>query len=282
MKPIEAPTSVDAWLQACEYLLQQKDSWRAYNIILEIADPITLRPEERAIVSTLENFLVKRGGLPINTIVNTIFPEQLYRRHGVEGVYERYISEMYPQIKRHPDYRWGTYAQRILSRSNADGTQFIPLNELINKIKIQMSIAGTNRATYELGTIDPLLDIPIYDPSSADRNRPNGGPCLSHISVKLTADNRVMLTGFYRSHYYIQRALGNLFGLAHLQQFIAEQTDLKVGPLVCLSSMAQLELRRRRKNAPDYERWSAGDVCDLIARCQAARTARQQLTTGGV
>jgi hypothetical protein len=118
--------------------------------------------------------------------------------------------------------------------------------------------------------IDPLLDIPIYDPAT-DRSRPIGGPCLTHISVKLTADRRVMLTGFYRSHFYVQRALGNLFGLAHLQNFIAEQTGLMMAPLVCHSSMAQLELKARKKSVSEHHKWGKADVRDLIARCHAAR-----------
>lgn len=37
MKAIEAQTCVDAWLQASAFLLQQPD-WRAYTIVLEIAE----------------------------------------------------------------------------------------------------------------------------------------------------------------------------------------------------------------------------------------------------
>jgi hypothetical protein len=81
--------------------------------------------------------------------------------------------------------------------------------------------------------------------------------------VKLTADRRVMLTGFYRSHFYVQRALGNLLGLAHLQHFIAKETGLELGPLVCHSSMAQLELQSRK--------WGKADVAALVGQARAAR-----------
>jgi hypothetical protein len=72
-----------------------------------------------------------------------------------------------------------------------------------------------------------------------------------------------MLTGVYRSHYYIQRALGNLFGLAHLQHFIAQEAGLQMGPLVCHSTMAQLDLKPNK--------WGKEDVRGLIAACAAAR-----------
>ncbi|MGH8612251.1 MAG: hypothetical protein ACREYF_09475 [Gammaproteobacteria bacterium] len=271
MKPIEAATCVDAWLQACDHLLEHdKDNWRAYNVILEITDPIALPSGEEAVVRILDRFLTERGGLPFSTVVNTIFPAQLYVRHGAAGVYDRYVSEVYPQIEKHPDCSWGTYAHRILCRTAADGATINPLRDLIKKLKTQLALDGPNRAVYELGVIDPLLDIPIYDPTT-DRSLPIGGPCLTHVSVKLTAKRSVMVTGFYRSHFYVQRALGNLFGLAHLQHFIAQETGLAMGPLVCHSSMAHLDLKNKKKGAPEHEKWGKPDIRELIARCHAAR-----------
>lgn len=67
----------------------------------------------------------------------------------------------------------------------------------------------------------------------------------------------------YRSHWYVQRALGNLFGLAHLQHFVAQETGLELGPLVCISSVAQLEVQSGK--------WGKDAVKDLISRCHAAR-----------
>jgi len=264
MKPIQADTCVVAWLQGCYHLLsQEQDKWRDCNIVSEIANPLLLPANERGVVETLNAFLVQRGGLPFSTVVNTIFPAQLYQRHGASGVYDRYVTDVLPQVLKHPDCSWGTYAQRILCRVDSDGSEFSPLKDLIAKLKSQLAIKGTNRGTYELGIVDPMLEIPIYDPAS-DRTRPNGSPCLSHISVKLTADHRLMLTGFYRSHYWIQRTLGNLFGLAHLQNFIAKEAGLELGPLICHSSMAQLELASKR--------WATRDVRDLISHCRQANS----------
>ena len=263
MKAIEATTCADAWLQGCDHLLlHEEDKWRAYNLILEVTDPLALPPGERAVVGILDRFLTDHGGLPFNTVVNTIFPAQLYLRHGPEGVYERYLSEIYPQVEKHPDCRWGTYAHRILCRIDSNGAQMNPLKELVGKLKGQLAMTGPNRAVYELGIIDPFLDIPVYDPRE-DRTRPIGGPCLSHISFKLMGDRRLMLTAFYRSHWYVQRALANLFGLAHLQHFVAQETGLALGPVVCVSSMALLDVQPGK--------WGKPAVRDLIARCHTAR-----------
>jgi hypothetical protein len=263
MKAIESETCVDAWMRACEFLLDQnQDDWRAYNVILEVSNPLSLPTHDRAAFDLLNRFLT-RHGLPINTVVNTIFPAQLYMRHGATGIYERYMSEIYPAIRKHPDCSWGTYFQRIVCRPGPDGNSIYPLRDLVEKLKAQLQFPGPNRAVYELGILEPVLEIPIYDPS-ADRTRPLGGPCLSHVSVKLTADRRVMLTGVYRSHFYVQRTLGNLFGLAHLQHFIAEEAGLQIGPLVCHSTVAQLDVKPGK--------WGKEDVRKLIAACAATRS----------
>lgn len=263
MKAIEADTCVEAWLQACDFLLsREQDDRRAYTVVLEIAQPIALPEPERAVVSVVDGFLKAHRGLPINSVVNTIFPASLYQRHGAKGLMERYMSQVYPVIRRHPDCHWGTYAQRLFQRIDNQGNDVKPLETLITKLKKNLAQTSTQRAVYELNTVELFLDIPIYDPA-ADRNRPIGGPCLSHLSVKLTADHRVMLTGFYRSHYYVQRALGNLLGLAHLQNFIANETGLELGPLVCHSSMAVLETASKK--------WGKRDVAELIRQAHAAR-----------
>lgn len=263
MKTIEATTCVEAWLRGCDYLLaNESDNWRAYNVVLEVSKPMSLPPEDKRVVETLDRFLTEHGGMPFNTVVNTIFPAQLYARHGAVGVYERYLSEIYPQIKDHPDCSWGTYAHRILCRKDSDGSTMYPLRELVDKLKTQLTMSGPNRAVYEVGVIDLFADIPIYD-AREDRTRPIGGPCLSHISFHLGADRELMLTALYRSHWYVQRALGNLFGLAHLQHFVATEAELKVGPMVCVSTMAILDAQSRK--------WGKRAVRDLVQRCHSAQ-----------
>lgn len=261
MKPIEASTATEAWLDACEHLLLQAD-WRDYTLVLEIADPLALPPPDRAVHDVLDGFLVRHGGLPVSTVVNTIFPAQLYVRHGAQGVYDRYVNEVYPQIRRHPDCSWGTYFHRIICRTGQDGDSINPLRDLIAKMRVQLRQDGPNRAIYEVGTIDLLLDIPIYEPGP-DRNRPIGGPCLSHLSFKIGRGGELRLDAFYRSHFYVQRALGNLFGLAHLLNFVAEEVGIPVGALVCHSSMAQLDTKQGL--------WGKRDVRALIACCREAR-----------
>jgi hypothetical protein len=130
----------------------------------------------------------------------------------------------------------------------------------------ELSGKSTKTACYELSLSDVCLDLPLYEPAT-DRKHLIGGPCLSHVSLKIMRDDRVALTALYRSHYYVQKALGNLLGLARLQAFVCEQTKLPPGPLACVSTYATLE--RASKS------WSKKAISALIADLSEPRRARR-------
>ncbi len=256
MTPISAATCTQAWLAAASHL-QRLPEQRDYTMVLEVAQPLAMTDEDKQIYTTVDTFLAKHKAHSINTVINTIFPASLYQRFGPDEVLSRYAAVV-PRITDHPDYKWGTYAMRLTGRKDTDGKQFSPLQTVIDKLQQQLRTKGPMRAAYEINLIDPLLDIPIYD-STTDRKRPRGGPCLSHLSFKLKSDRKLLLTGFYRSHHYVQRALGNLCGLAWLQHFVAQKLGLETAELVCISSMACLETEGG---------WSKTKVAALIKRCR--------------
>jgi hypothetical protein len=88
--------------------------------------------------------------------------------------------------------------------------------------------------------------------------------CLSFLSFKLDHDNRLMLTAIYRNHYYIERLLGNLIGLARLMTFVGNEVSLQVGSLTVVSTHAVVDTP---KNA------SRGDVDELLSACRTASEA---------
>jgi len=81
---------------------------------------------------------------------------------------------------------------------------------------------------------------------------------LSYLSFKLLPNDTVALTAMYRYHYYVQRALGNLFRLAQLQAFVAAEVGTQVGPLVCHSTYATI----------DTDNWSMKEVETLAKGCR--------------
>lgn len=253
--PISTRTATEAWLQALN-LLAGMDGRCAYNVILDIENPIALPPADKRIVELLDNLLVSHDKQPVATVAGTIFPASHYRQRGAKGVFEDFPKKVYPKIKK----SWGTYAGRMLTRCDQNGQETRPLELIIKKLRQQTAGAAPKRAVYEVGLVDVFADIPIYDPAF-DAKRTMNQPCLAHLSFKLREDRRgLMLTALYRNHYYIERALGNLIGLSQLLYFVAHESGLEPRGLVCHSTFARLDFDGG---------WTVGDINGLLQQCNA-------------
>jgi len=271
MKPIIANTCTKAWLTATQHLLACED-WRDYTLVLEIAEPMQLPVEDKNVYRIVDTFLADNASIRLSTIINTIFPATLFKRYGGNNLLEEY-RRLLPRLKKHNRFqKWGTYADRLTACTTAAGKTFNPLGDLIEKLRGQLANTSHMRAAYEVNTLDLVTDIPIYR-AETDRRRPISGPCLSHLSFKLTADRRLMLTALYRSHYYIHRALGNLYGLAWLQFFVASRLQIQTAELVCHSSMAKLDTLRAKPET-GVKGWGTADVKRLLVGCNAAMNGK--------
>jgi hypothetical protein len=119
------------------------------------------------------------------------------------------------------------------------------------------------RSAYEANLTDADDDgfeLPIYR-AKEDAHRLRSQPCLSHLAFKLYPDDALMPAVMYRSHYYVAKTLGNLLGLAQLQAFVANETNLKVGPLICHSTHARVDTGSE---------WSLNDIKNLALQCREA------------
>jgi hypothetical protein len=245
---IRANTCGEAWLNAARHLTDLPAT-STYNMIVGIEKPTLVTLSDFQIVRTVDAFLISHDKSPTATVAATIFPAGLYKRHGTKGVYEVY-PDIYEEIKT----QWGTYAMRMIRRQGPTG-EYWPLKGLVEKIRKHRNTTRL-RSIYEIGMLI-AGDLPIYDPDS-DRTLPMGQPCLSHLTFKIIGNDLLSLTVLYRSHYYVERVLGNFIGLSQLLAFVATEADLRVGPLVCHSSYAKLESGKG---------WSSADVIQLLAAC---------------
>jgi len=250
---IEADTCPQAWLKAVEYLSSNHNG--AYNLVLAVRRPEVLTPADFAIHDVVDGFLRDHGRPPLTSIAGTIFPANFYLHGGAEELYT------YPQIYPRIPSQWATYAIRLLRkstyRSDNGRAEINPLRIIVEKMQKQFA-GGRMRAVYEANLVDAdSLELPIYD-AGRDARGTRCEPCLSHLSFKLLPCDRVMLTVLYRYHYYIEKALGNLLGLAQLLYFVAKETGLGVGPLVCHSTYAVLDTEGG---------WRRGEVKQLVADC---------------
>jgi hypothetical protein len=258
MIPIIAETCERAWLAAANHLSEQSGH-ADYNVIVEISRPTAHDESDLRVRAAVDDFLHAHNANPVSTVAGTIFPASEYVNHGPRGVYELYPDEVYPEILGPGE--WGRYAHRLVRWPAGSETPINPLKILVEKMTAQLANGRRLRACYELSLAESAIDLPLYDPVS-DARRPRGGPCLSHVSFKIGAADTLYLTALYRSHSYIERALGNFLGLADLQAFVSDQTGLTPGPLVCVSSYARFDLDGG---------WSVSEALKLV---DAARTAR--------
>lgn len=245
----QGTTIVPTWLAASRYLLDcSNEDYQAQNLVLEISDPRTMTADDAAMIRGVDALMrAADAGSAIERVADTIFPAGVYRRHGHPAFYQRYLTIMERAKKKGT---WGTYAMRLIKRTNGKDA-INPLETVIQKLKRATSGGHPYRNGYELSVHDAGLDLPddaldfgcelpLYEPVS-DARRVSNSPCLSHLSFKLGTSNDLHLTAVYRSHYYCSKALGNLIGLARLQDFVATQSQLEGGSLTCVSTFANLD-----------------------------------------
>lgn len=260
MELIKGETSPAVWLAAAEHLNGLKKS-EDFDVILHIAQPTVLSIEDRRVHDEVDTFLKSHGAFGIHTVAETIFPFDEYQRAGKAGLFGPFPEKLKAIQKARSDGNWGSYAYRILRQRDAKGKIFNPLEDMLIKIKKH----GKYRASFELGPGSPMEDeIQIYDPAT-DRGRLYGGPCLSHLSIKVH-DGQVRFNATYRSHYYVRRLLGNLVGLGRLQFFLAHEAGLKVGPLTVNSTFARLDTGSGEGSGGH---WTKAEAKALIGRCRA-------------
>jgi len=251
IETFQASSCPEVWLKAVLHLLSCAGHER-FNLSLAIETPEKMSASDKLLFETVDNFLIAHGEKPLTTVVGTIFPANYYLREGIKGVFEKFPKD-YNELG--PQGGWGTYAIRMIERKTAGGT-FNPLQELIEKIK---RLQIRNRSAYEINIMDNIFDLPIYRTES-DFNRHMRQPCLSHLTFKIYPDQKLTLAVMYRSHYYVTKALGNLVGLAQLQSFVAAETELEVGPLICHSTHARIDTGKK---------FGLVEVKNLIAECSA-------------
>lgn len=68
-----------------------------------------------------------------------------------------------------------------------------------------------------------------------DTLRTRGSPCLQYVQFSVFDGDRIGVTGLYRSHDYLSKALGNMIGLQRLARFVAQETGRRFGKVTVIS-----------------------------------------------
>jgi len=235
MKCFSGEYREEVWLKALSHLTSLSDETE-FNLIMEITNPCASSDRSKEIRQKLDVLLANANVYSCHGVAETIFPMTEYKKSGLPGVIETYPNETFPQIKRFPGNGKGTYAFRIVRGVDAKGKECRPLEDVLARLASQIKNSGV-RCAYEI-PIDGAESIPI---NCNDRSL-MGFPCLSHLSFKLSMDrSELHLTALYRSQDYVQKAVGNLLGLARLQAVMARELKIRPGSLVCHSTYAMYE-----------------------------------------
>lgn len=262
MRIIESETYAEAWLQGVSALNESEGNVQ-YDMMTHITRPLAAYPPDELCVKQVDAYLNSHNKQSLETVAETIFPFSLYNPVSGDpsGVYDLYPNEIYPEIMKRSDRQWGRYAYRLLRRTDIAGNEIIahesrkpdgglpinPLKRVIEKIRQQfVEGKGHKRPIYEIDIASTDFDLTTYD-ATTDRNRITQFPCLSHVSFKVDNRNpdkpKINLTALYRSHYYVEKALGNFMGLARLLFFVSHQTGLAPGSLTSVSTFATLDMK---------------------------------------
>ncbi|RYG88282.1 MAG: hypothetical protein EON58_20100 [Alphaproteobacteria bacterium] len=232
-----------AWLAAARYLKGQRGR-HCFNLIYSVTQPGMITQPDLDLYRKYDSFAATAEIGTTTTVANTIFPLDTYKTFGSPGLYNEYEASIFPAIRT----QWGTYFDRMIRRRDhlgnfmldKTGTPINPMASMIDKLSKRVSSGRGSKNHYELAITDEGFELTTYLPER-DCNYRLGGPCLSHLTFKIDDEGALRLTAIYRSHYYLERALGNLLGLARLQAFVAAEVGLNVGPLTCLAAHAYLE-----------------------------------------
>lgn len=243
------PSPVRAWLSAIELLLKEK---KVGGLFLHIENPCQFSDEEAEIVSKVSDFLKAHNSYSVTTVANTIFPSQLNQGDGIDALASKYMQVYNRAMK---GKGWGRYFQRMVNWQVANGSPINQISAMIQRLKSRHTQGGKfYRDAYEIGIFSP----------ERDQAKIRGRQCLSMIELKPTDDNRLHMTAVYRSHYYIQKTLGNLIGLGNLLKYIAEESGYEIGTLTIVSTRAEL----------DVQGWTQQELTTLLNECATLLTQR--------
>jgi len=227
--PIDSTGPSAAWIEVIGHLIPLPDR-TAYSLVVRMKNPLRRNP---SIERIYENILRKYGLPSIEGIASTIFPRSFYR-FNCKGDPRRLYKEFPDYHKRisrffHKKPAF-SYFQRLIAWQPEGMAE--PVNQLEAFIARMREHKTRREAWYFYPTIDPTRDL----------GKIFSGPCLTAVDLKYeTKHNILNLIAFYRDHEFAGKALGNYVGLAHLLEFLCEETETKPGAIVCVSLRARIE-----------------------------------------
>lgn len=189
-------------------------------------------PVEHAVIRTALDALLQDGH-KCRTVASTIFPNSVWRPADVNNaadLYTRY-ERIWPRVRRTRANSHGVYFRRLTAYSPRYGNgDDGPVNQLAHIVDTFQR--GNHRhSALQAAIVDPTVDH--------SHQRQRGFPCLQQVSFS-AVDGNLEVTGFYALQHHIAKSYGNYVGLCWLGRFMAQQMNLRLTRVTCISSMLEL------------------------------------------
>jgi hypothetical protein len=111
------PSCAQAWLAATRCVSAQPN-YEALNVVIDVAQPCIESSVDAAINAEVDHFLQANDKPPTRSVANTIFPQDVYARHGAPAFYEVYLTKIFPR----KTSDWGRYFERMINLPNGAKT----------------------------------------------------------------------------------------------------------------------------------------------------------------
>lgn len=257
-------TITEAWVASLDHL--HAHGGEEFDLIVEIANSTPSRADP-IVVRHVDGVLSAQGCHLVDTVANTIFPVGLAASSPDRVTLYRRYRALLPRLHRLRGNHKGTYFERLITYPlQTDPARANQIETIIGDLSAQLA-----RRALRQGPLGSIYEGQVFVPGK-DRV-PMGFPCMSSLSFQLDG-TRLRLTATYRNQYYIQRALGNFLGLAHLQRFVCDAVGLDQGPVTVHAFHAEVDLLGKRATAALLESCHAASA-DLRPRHDDSAAAPQ-------
>lgn len=179
------------------------------------------------IIEILNANLRRTDNFSLQTVRNTIFPEDLWKTSNKDRqmLYTRYLK-IWPKLKKTQQNRLGSYFKRLIAFGDIEN----------QKNQLEEIIKTWEHGTHRKSALQATVFNPFEDISKAPRR---GFPCLQQVVFVpegSNGENGLTIVGFYASQDCFSKAFGNYWGLYCLGKFVAEAMGIPFKSVCCVAS----------------------------------------------
>lgn len=233
--PISDRNLSRAWAKLLLAALDAKDH-EAQRLVITLEAPGSTPKEDPTLRSALDRCLKANKLKSVETVAAPIFPQGLWDLAGGDRkeLYRQFLRNLPSYTVMEPANGRGMYFARLMAfdLDPRTGKSSFP------KDSPNPKNGESNQLEYIIANCKPakrrsMFQAAIFDPRRDHSKNPRPGfPCMQHVQFLPDFDEKTMtLNAFYATQYAVEKAYGNLLGLARLGAFVASQTGLEFAAL---------------------------------------------------